>query len=126
MPDILLTIKTEGTWGLKHETSPRTYDVIKDSKGNTYSRLRYKNYLDKNTALKKDLDIKVIDNFLSQLSQINIPAFPYHENGCDGGYTELKIGGYNGKSHYRWWSGAPKGWEKLDKITYKILEYIYM
>ena len=41
--------------------------------------------------------------------------------GCDGGYTELEIGGYSGKSHFRWWSCPPDGWEELNELTNKLI-----
>ena len=41
--------------------------------------------------------------------------------GCDGGFTELEIGGYAGKSHFRWWSDTPKGWKDLDAIASTVI-----
>ena len=58
---------------------------------------------------------------MSSLSTLQIPAFPEHIMGCDGGFTEIEIGGYVGKSCYRWWSCPPEGWEKLDEIVQKII-----
>ena len=37
-------------------------------------------------------------------------------------HLELEIGGYGGKSHFRWWSAPPEGWEQLDAITGKLID----
>jgi len=56
-----------------------------------------------------------------RLSGIKVPAFPYMVMGCDGGFTELRAGGYDGSVHYRWWSGAPEGWEALDSFAWSVI-----
>ena len=56
-----------------------------------------------------------------RLSDIKVPAFPYMVMGCDGGFTELRAGGYDGSVHYRWWSGAPDGWEELDSFAWGVI-----
>ena len=56
-----------------------------------------------------------------RLSDIKVPAFPYMSMGCDGGFTELRAGGYDGCVHYRWWSGAPEGWEELDSFAWSVI-----
>jgi len=48
---------------------------------------------------------------------LKIPAAPVFDMGCDGGFTEIEIGDYSGKAHYRWWSIPPRGWEELSKIA---------
>jgi len=42
--------------------------------------------------------------------------------GCDGGFTELQVGGYSGKAHYRWWGEPPVGWEELGIIAEEVLQ----
>ena len=56
-----------------------------------------------------------------RLSDIRVTAFPYMAVGCDGGFTELRAGGYDGSVHYRWWSGAPEGWEELDSFAWSVI-----
>ena len=45
--------------------------------------------------------------------------------GDDGSFTELEIGGYCGKSHYRWWVNAPETWEVLEEIGNEIYDSFY-
>ena len=61
-----------------------------------------------------------------RLSDIKVPAFPYMSMGCDGGFTELRAGGYDGSVHYRWWSGAPEGWEELDSFAWSVISLFNM
>ena len=60
-----------------------------------------------------------------RLENAVIPAFPAPQMGADGGFTELEIGGYSGKAHYRWWSIPPQGWESLDKIAIEVRRKFY-
>ena len=55
-----------------------------------------------------------------RLERTCIPVYPPPRVGADGGFTELEIGGYAGKAHYRWWSDPPQGWENLDQIAHEI------
>ena len=71
---------------------------------------------------KRMIDVKVVDDIFSRLKEIQIPAVPDFEMGCDGGFTELCVGDYSGKAHYRWWSVPPMGWEKLDIIAKEIID----
>jgi len=59
---------------------------------------------------------------MDELREMKIPAVPSFEMGCDGGFIELWSGGYDGKAHYRWWGGAPSGWEELDRLAWRFLE----
>ena len=68
---------------------------------------------------------KWVTSLLKRLEHTCIPAFPPPRVGADGGYTELEIGGYCGKAHYRWWSLPPEGWEKLDEIAMEIRNKFY-
>lgn len=61
-----------------------------------------------------------------RLSDIKVPAFPYMSMGCDGEFTELRAGGYDGSVHYRWWSGAPEGWEELDSFAWSVISLFNM
>ena len=60
-----------------------------------------------------------------RLERTSIPVFPPPQMGADGGFTELEIGGYAGKAHYRWWSEPPQGWETLNQIACEIHEKFY-
>lgn len=123
MVKYLLKIKLEGTRGFKHETSSRTIDIRQDADGNTYFIYTRLCVSDKRINFRKNVDALVIEKYINQLSQLTIPAFPNHDMGCDGGFTEVEMGAYDGKSHYRWWSSPPKGWEELDQVTEEIIEY---
>ena len=123
MANRLLRIKFEGMMGMAHETAPRTIDIIKNKSDDVYCHYRYRDYFKKSHIIKNKLDPTTIYDFLSQLTSLTLPAFPEHHMGCDGGFTEIEIGDYSGKSHYRWWSAPPKGWKALDEITQAIIEY---
>ena len=56
-----------------------------------------------------------------RLSDIRVPAFPYMTMGCDGSFTELRAGGYEGSVHYRWWGEASDGWEELDSFAWSVI-----
>jgi len=43
--------------------------------------------------------------------------------GCDGGFTELYIGGYSGKVTCRWWSVPPKAWEELGETALEVISF---
>ena len=64
-------------------------------------------------------------SLFERLEYASIPAFPSPQMGADGGFTELEIGGYSGKAHYRWWSVPPQGWEILDQIADEIRRKFY-
>ena len=52
-----------------------------------------------------------------RLREMKVPVYPDIVMGCDGEFTELRIGGYEGGAKYRWWSAAPEGWEDLDEFA---------
>jgi hypothetical protein len=62
-----------------------------------------------------------LEAIFDRLRSIRIPPAPDYEMGCDGGFTEVEIGGYGGKAHYRWWSVPPEGWQPLDDIAKEII-----
>lgn len=65
-----------------------------------------------------------IEKFVSTLETIKIPVILPFEMGCDGEFTELEYGDYDGGMKFRWWSFPPKGLEKLDKAVETLLEEI--
>ena len=128
MVDRILRVSYEGTFGTWDETTKRTIDIVKFSNGEYYlkfSRLYFviENGTEKKKRLttKRKIEAVKVDKILKKLSKVQIPAFPEHHMGCDGGFTEIEMGGYAGKSSYRWWSGAPEGCEELDKVTQSII-----
>jgi len=122
MADRLLRIKLESCGpGYLHESLPRIIDVIEDSNGGYISKYTKTDENNKKVTVKKKMTANDVDGIMKELSTINIQAFPNHLMGCDGGFTELEVGGYSGKSHFRWWSAAPDGWEVLDDIVDRVI-----
>ncbi len=124
MTERVLRIKLEETFGPPHVLAKQQIDIIKNKDGSYYSKHTRMNEKLEKISSKKKLASSDIDNIISLISKITIPAFPQHQMGCDGGFTEIEIGDYCGKSSFRWWSVPPKGWEELDAITTKIIEYV--
>ena len=124
MTERILSISTEGTFGTSYETAKKIFEVIKDNNGVYYFIFTRKSELLQNETIKKRVENHQVAEIMSRLSAIKIPAFPNHQMGCDGGFTELEVGGYEGKSHFRWWSGPPRGWEELDDVAQFIIKAI--
>ena len=122
MAETLLTVRFEATFGMRYELVPRRVDIIKAKNGKYYSRYTRRNESNEREVTKKGISAKEVEQIIADLSKIHIPAFPDHRMGCDGGYTELEVGGYSGKSHFRWWSVPQEGWEELDAIAQKVIE----
>ena len=78
--------------------------------------------LGKSIRTRRVLPANQVTEILDELRHLMIPAAPTFEMGCDGGFTELTLGGYDGKVHYRWWSIPPHGWERLDGLAQEIIE----
>ena len=122
MAERLLRIKLENCGpGFPHELLPRRIDIIKNSNGEYISKYTKTNEDNKRVTIKKKITSSDVDGIMKELSTIHIPVFPNHHMGCDGGFTELEVGGYSGKSHFRWWSGAPDDWEELDDIVERVI-----
>ncbi len=123
MVERILRITLEATFGLPHEILKRRIDIIRNKNGEYFSKYTVINEDLKKETVMTRLIVSDVDKIIASLSKINVPAFPKHPMGFDGQYTELEIGDYSGKSHFRWWSVPPVGWEELDKITKKIISY---
>jgi len=123
MAERILKIKIENTWGYKFEQM-RYIEIIQYQDGSYFSKYTFSNSPTTKQTIKEPMLKSDVEKILSSLSALHIPAFPMHFMGCDGGFTELEVGGYTGKSCYRWWSGPPKGWEEMDKITRGIIKLI--
>lgn len=119
MIERILRIKLEETFGLPHELAKKQLDIFKDKNGEYYSKYTRMDKNLKKISSKKKLVSNDIKKTIKLLSTIQIPAFPKHQMGCDGGFTEIEIGDYSGKSSFRWWSVPPVGWEALAEITKK-------
>ncbi len=95
------------------------YTLLADKMPGTSSQGDYKDQ-EPVLSLKKDLRPKTVQSILDELDMLEIKAFPKQEMGCDGGFTELEIGGYDGKAVFRWWSATPEPWRPLEEIAGKI------
>ncbi|GJL73331.1 MAG: hypothetical protein NMNS01_25300 [Nitrosomonas sp.] len=123
MAERILRVKLEATFGLLDEVAKKQIDIIKDKNGAYHSKCTSMDAKNKRISSKKRQVSSDIEKTIKLLSTIQIPAFPKHQMDCDGEFTELEIGGYAGKSSFRWWSVPPEGWEVLDEIVKKINDY---
>ena len=124
MAERILRVKWEGTYGTPQEVAPKRIDVFVDKNGDYFAKyIRLSEYQGR-IATRIEVDSNEIDEIFETLSTLSIPAVPIPNIGCDGGYTELEVGGYTGLSHFRWWSVPPDGWEVLNEIAGKIISKI--
>jgi len=113
----------EQTFCIKYEQK-RQIEIVKYQDGSFFSKYTWNDSAVTKQTIKKQMTASEVKKIMASLSALHIPAFPEHRMGCDGGFTELEVGGYEGKSCYRWWSGAPEGWEELDEVTQGIIDLI--
>jgi len=99
----------------------RQFKIVRYKSGRIFSKYIKPDGVGGKVPIKVDLKQDDLDQFLEELVGMGIPAFPKHKSGCDGSYTELKMGGYTGMSSYRWWSVPPQGWEVLEGFVNKVL-----
>ena len=127
--DTLLIYRYESSWSGfdKDEIS-----LYQNSKGEFFLKGRpirepRMPYYNKNPNPIKEIRVskRWVCSLFERLENASIPAFPEPRRGADGGFTDLEIGGYSGKAHYRWWSEPPQGWEVLDQIASEIREKFY-
>lgn len=122
----ILTVKSESTWSgfgilkVRIKQSPDGVFFIETIKkiGTNEDKLG-----EVGTTIKtrRHLATRDMDGILERLRSIEIHASPDFKMGCDGEFTELEIGGYTGKAHYRWWSVPPDDWEPLENFAQEIL-----
>lgn len=130
MPERIIRIKLEKCWGFAYDAI-RRIDILRYKNGDYYSLYTKTNCDGEKETIKHQIESSEIDSIFELLSTVQIQAFPNHDDlGCDGGYTELEVGGYGGRTSFRWWSVPPEGWDVLDLITDRIIrvcgfEYIY-
>ena len=123
MADRILRITTEICFATWYEYK-KQIDIVKYQDGSYFSKLTMISIGNEKQTIKKQMMASEVETIMSSLSTLQIPAFPEHVMGCDGDFTEIEIGGYIGKSCYRWWSCPPEGWEKLDEIVQGIITLI--
>ena len=118
----IIRLTVESSWVRPDELSKYQIDILKYSDGR-YSA-RYKKWDDngKVVTFKNELPTRTVTDMLELLPTIQLPAFPQHMMGCDGGFTEIEVGGDCGKSHFRWWSVPPDGWEELAQLAAELIE----
>ena len=73
--------------------------------------------------IRKEIKRERVHRVIGALRKLKVPVFPVHDMGCDGGFTEIICGGYEGFTHLRWWSMPPRSWAELDDIVYDIVSY---
>jgi len=117
-----MRITLESTWVRPNELSKHQIDILKYSNGCYFSKFKKMDHTGKVVTFKNELPNRTVADILELLPTIHIPAFPRHIMGCDGGFTEIEVGGDCGKSHFKWWSAPPDGWEQLDQVATKIIE----
>jgi hypothetical protein len=118
----VIRIAVESTWVRPNELSKYQIDILKYSNGCYFARFKKWDHTGKVLTFKDELPTRTVTDILELLRTIQIPAFPRHMMGCDGGFTEIEVGGYGGKSHFRWWSAPPNGWEQLDQVAAELIE----
>jgi hypothetical protein len=101
--------------------STKSIEITKNDAGSYTARFKGRDDTGEKVTIEKQLATNEIEAILGELRDMQIPAFPEHDMGCDGGFTELMVGGYDGRSHFRWWSVPPPGWEPLEEIVGKIV-----
>jgi len=117
----ILKIRSEVCFRQGPEDEPETFSLFEDENGGYFIRHWMTRKDGKRRSTKYQLRTEDVDLILDEISNLNVPASPEHELGCDGGYTEIEIGDYGGKSLYRWWSIPPAGWEPLDALVERLL-----
>lgn len=119
----ILKISFEGSMGEMYNAAKRTLEIKQYQEGGIFCIYTRFNFAFEEVRKKRELDSNIINVLITSLSSITLPPFPEHFVGCGGGFTEIEVGKNGGKSHHRWWSCPPKGWEELDKITHEIIHY---
>lgn len=125
--ETILTVRKESTWTIEGEVIVR---IIRSDEGKyQIQRIEKSGFAEYDlgeTGESEKTQCKVpakrVTQILDQLRELKIPAVPAFEMGLDGGFTELEVGGYSGKAHYRWWSCPPQGWEGLARLAADIFK----
>jgi len=118
----VIRLTVESTWVRPDELSKYQIDILKYSDGRYLAKFKTWDDTGEVVTFKNELPTRTVTDMLDLLPGIQLPAFPRHEMGCDGGFTEIEVGGDCGKSHFRWWSVPPDGWEELAQVTAELIE----
>lgn len=108
----VFTIKTSSCGYCNDEADDVTVCLMAEAKGTFLAGKRHKVF-DKEVVSRHKFKVPYdwAVGMRRRLGEIKLSAFPYMAVGCDGEFTELRAGGYEGSVHYRWWSDAPDGWK---------------
>lgn len=114
-PEQLFSIHFEGTWGLAHMM--HQYLRLMKQDESYYFEYEHTGEEDLKLVERNEIEGDVAEKLIRRLRKIEVSAFPEHYMGCDGGFTEIEVGGYDGKAVFRWWTDGPKEWQALDKFA---------
>lgn len=123
MAQLILRVRTESCWWTAEELAPKRFDLIKYKNGDYVVKYFILNELHKRASGQQKVNPDKVEKLLNRISNIKISASPDYDIGCDGGYTELESIFFKKNFHYRWWSLPPKGWEVLDEVAKKIIDW---
>jgi len=113
-----LKITTENCfYGMHPELVMKTTYAFIQEKDKWHVKITVFRYDEKATSKRITIDKSIYDEFISSLSKIRINIPIDFEIGCDGGFKQIEFGDYSGGIKLRWWSVAPKGWERINSIT---------
>ena len=116
-PEQLFSIHFEGTWGWGLGYMMHQYLRLMKQDESYY--FEYENTGEDGIKVveRNEIEAEVAERLMQRLKKIELPTFPEHHMGCDGCFRELEIGGYDGKSVFRWWTDGPKEWQALDRFV---------
>lgn len=122
MKNRILKITFESTNNFLGGAQDGFIELYKSEDNSYYATYAHRVMPGKEVAEKKRVSEQSVSKINDLLVSITLPAFPRHSMGCDGGFTEIEVGGYGGGSKFRWWSAPPEGWEELNEVTSSIIE----
>ena len=114
-PEQLFSIHFEGTFGLAHMM--HQYLRLMKQDESYYCEYEHTGEDGIKVVERNAIEAEDAEKLIRGLRKIEVSAFPEHYMGCDGGFTELEVGGYGGKSVFRWWTNGPKEWQALDRFV---------
>lgn len=125
--ETILKLQYESSWS--HEPK-LTYRIIRTEDDRyfgqyTKGRAQYDTQSEK-VRVETELDPESVTALLASMAKIRIPAFPAFPDVCDGLYFELEVGGFCGKSAFRWVSALipSSPWMPLERLAEMIVSLI--